>query len=64
MEPESEPSFKWMDGYLLIWHPKIPWCVMMWKSLSNWNVAHFPYHPWDERCIYLHEWFIFYGKCR
>ena len=22
MEPESEPGFKRMDGYLLIWHPQ------------------------------------------
>ena len=20
--------------------------------------------PWDERYIYLHEWLVFYGKCR
>lgn len=23
-----------------------------------------PYHPWDERHIYLHEWLVLYGKCR
>ena len=21
-----------------------------------------PYHPWDERYIYLHEWLIYMGK--
>ena len=26
--------------------------------------SQFPDDPWDDLYIYLHEWLVFYGKCR
>ena len=37
------------------------WEHMAMTSFSSWT---FPYHPWDERYVYLNEWLIFMVKGR
>ena len=49
----------------LSWSPYMP--NHLWQQKYHHGVAakmfaqlsHYPYHPWDERYIHLHEWLIF-----